>query len=292
MDKDWKWMNIIGYISWVLLGLLLGLYCVVLVIKFIKWIKSYDWKNTSLASNSNSISNNDSSISNNVSSIFNNDSSTSSNDRLRSTFIFWRFCAYSIIFPLCCIANHFNYIIIAFIHDVYHATSVAIVYGAVFLFGYGILQQFSYLLGNINCQDKEDEGDSGENKCLYIFWLLKPFLVLCLGLYVALDIILYFFLPIDDDFDDAANNFISLYQTVIVFITAVVAYFFINKPFRSPVSVFALAEQKEEILGISTKLKENSDRDRDLLMASEILKLLKEQQKYLQRHNGEDHSNS
>ena len=36
----------------------------------------------------------------------------------------WRYCAYSIVFPLCCAANHLNFIIIAFIHDVYHAILV------------------------------------------------------------------------------------------------------------------------------------------------------------------------
>jgi len=38
----------------------------------------------------------------------------------------WRSCAYSFMFPLCCLANHLNYIILAFVHDLYHATSVAI----------------------------------------------------------------------------------------------------------------------------------------------------------------------
>ncbi len=42
---------------------------------------------------------------------------------------FCQFCAYSIIFPFCNLANHFHYIIIAFIHDVYHAIGVALVYG-------------------------------------------------------------------------------------------------------------------------------------------------------------------
>ena len=60
----------------------------------------------------------------------------------------WRYCVYSILFPLCCIANHLNYIIIAFIHDLYHATSVAIVYGVVVLFFYGFLKQVSNLIGN------------------------------------------------------------------------------------------------------------------------------------------------
>ena len=59
----------------------------------------------------------------------------------------WKFCAYSIVFPLSCVANHLNYIIIAFIHDLPHATSVAIVYGIVLLFFYGLLKQVSYLRG-------------------------------------------------------------------------------------------------------------------------------------------------
>ena len=59
---------------------------------------------------------------------------------------FWKFCAYSVIFPLCTLANHFHYIIIAFIHDVYHATGVALVYGILIIIIYEALVQLPKIL--------------------------------------------------------------------------------------------------------------------------------------------------
>ena len=50
----------------------------------------------------------------------------------------WRYWAYSVVFPLCLIVNHSNYIIIAFVHDVYHAIAVAIIYGVVIAVLFGV----------------------------------------------------------------------------------------------------------------------------------------------------------
>ena len=172
--------------------------------------------------------------------------------------------SYSIIFPLCCIANHLNYIIIAFVHNLYHATSVAIVYGVVILFIYGALQQVSYLLGN---------------KIKAYQLLIKPIVVIFLSGYVVFDIILYFFLPIDNAFDDAANHFISIYQTVIFFFTAIAAYFLITRPFKSPFSLLTKAEFKDHVLFDETDKKKEwekaTDNGRDLLIAKEVLSIMK-----------------
>ena len=49
----------------------------------------------------------------------------------KEALLWWRFCAYSSFFSLACILNHLNFIIIAFIHNLYHATSITIVYGII-----------------------------------------------------------------------------------------------------------------------------------------------------------------
>ena len=172
--------------------------------------------------------------------------------------------SYSIIFPLCCIANHLNYIIIAFVLNPYSATNVAVVYGVVILSIYGVLQQVSYLLG--------------KNLSAYQL-LLKPIIVIFLSGYVVFDILLYFFLPIDNAFDNAANHFISIYQTV-VFFTAIAAYFLVTGPFKSPFSLLTKAEFKDHVLfDDETEKKEEfdkaTDNGRDLLIAKEVLSIMK-----------------
>ena len=144
------------------------------------------------------------------------DNENSDNDNLDT----WKFCAYSIVFPLSCVANHLNYIIIAFIHDLPHATSVAIVYGVVLLFFYGLLKQVSYLRGAC-----KSAATTPKLVCLLIGKLI---LILFLSGYIAFSILLYFFLPIDDELDNAANHFISIYQTVFLFLTAMATYFLVS----------------------------------------------------------------
>ena len=155
----------------------------------------------------------------------------------------WKFCAYSIVFPLSCVANHLNYIIIAFIHDLPHATSVAIVYGIVLLFFYGLLKQVSYLRGACKSAVTTPK--------LVCLLFVKLVLILFLSGYIAVSILLYFFLPIDDELDNAANHFISIYQTVFLFLTAMATYFLVSKPFRSPISIFTEAEFEFNSMGLN-----------------------------------------
>ena len=229
----------------------------------------------------------------------------------------WRSCAYSFMFPLCFIANHLNYIIIAFIHDLYHATSVAVAYGVVILAFYGILRELSYLMKkftdntsnsdnstdasresiavtavnnpNNSVNNPNNSGNVFEDDCLEsscfsccsskvcngFFWLIKPVLVLILIGYVVCIILLYLFLPIDTALDDATNHFISIYQTGVIFFTAVVAYFIINRPFRSSVSIFTQAQRQNNNLKMKKPFTK-SEKENDIAMASAILDVLRQ----------------
>jgi len=117
--------------------------------------------------------------------------------------------------------------------------------------------------------------------CNRFFWVIKPILVLILVAYIASDILLYFFLPIDTAFDDATNHFISIYQTAVIFFTAVVAYFLINKPFESPLTIFTQAEREKHIMFLKKKETfTKSNKDNDIIMAAEFLEVLKLQKDY------------
>ena len=80
---------------------------------------------------------------------------------------------------------------------------------------------------------------------------VKLVLILFLSGYIAVSILLYFFLPIDDEPYNAANHFISIYQTVFLFLTAMATYFLVSKPFRSPISIFTEAEFEFNSMGLN-----------------------------------------
>ena len=181
----------------------------------------------------------------------------------------WQYCAYSAFFPFCCLFNHLNYIIIAFIHDLYHATGVAIVYGMIVIFLYVMLDNIPHIL---RCHSIKEN--------LLALQVIKIIAVVLLLGYVATDILLYFFIPIRNAFDDAANHFLSIYNTTAVFFTALVLYFIIKHRHRSPMRVFTRALDSifyKDEKGIHMNIKRAdwkglSEKDKDIEVAKSILK--------------------
>ena len=183
------------------------------------------------------------------------------------------FCMYSMLFPLCCLANHLNYIIIAFIHNLYHATSVAIVYGVIIIF-------LSVMLNRIPVFFKKWMEDM-TGRLMLIILVVKIIVVVVLLGYVIIDIIVYFFIPIERAFEDAANHFISVYSTTVVFFTGLVAFFFIRKSFKSQIHIFTKAvddffnenEENNNILEINRdNWKKLCTDKKDIKVAKELLK--------------------
>ncbi len=167
-------------------------------------------------------------------------------DRCKSTCEYsgtrwWKFCAYSLFFPLACVLNHLNYIIIAFIFNLYHATSIALIYGVVGIFIYVMLDRLPY-----SFEFFKSSKDLRNNVYWITLFFLKAGAVILLGGYVAFDGVIYYFVPIDISFDVFGNNFLSIYNTVVVFLTALVAYVLIQKSYQSPISIFSKARDKIE----------------------------------------------
>ncbi len=153
----------------------------------------------------------------------------------KSKQIWWKFCAYSSFFPLACLINHLNYIIIAFTFNLYHATSIALIYGGVGIFIYVVLDRLPYVYSLQN-----------NNEYWISLFITKALAVVILGLYVVFDGVIYYLVPIDISFDIAGNNFLSIYNTVVVFLTTLVAYVFIKRSYQSPISIFSKARDKIE----------------------------------------------
>lgn len=102
-----------------------------------------------------------------------------------------------------------------------------------------------------------------------------PLVILLIG-YILYDILLFYVLPINKGFDDATNHLLSLYQTTAVFFAAIAAYFFFNKPFRSPIGILTRAECEENAFHLrdNARWADMTSDERDVLMAGEILKIL------------------
>ena len=218
----------------------------------------------------------------------------------------WRYCAYSVLFPFCLIVNHLNYIVIAFIHNVYHATGVAIIYGIVISVLFGVLMQLSYWIDKCKFKETTDEEllnfdqqlfipNNHKNTCSTLFGILVFkilagfFLVGCL----LFDVLLYYVLPINNAFDDATNHLITLYQTTALFFAAIAAYFFLKNRNRSPIGILTQAEIKGGIIGGDRKKIWGTltDDQRDLEMAKDVLGLLKDMKTHYapqQRNAGQE----
>ena len=193
----------------------------------------------------------------------------------------WKFCAYSITFPLCCFLNHINYIIIAFVHDLYHATSAVVAYGVIIIFCYCVLNEITSIMHEYR-KKKNGWKCVQNNNLLAVQVILFLTIIVLLVCYVASDVALYFCLPINDAFEDAPNHFISIYQTAIIFLTALVSYVILLKPFVSPIHIFSkavdsllLRNDNYSVLGIAKKdWKGWSKNEKDVEVAKSLVKMI------------------
>ena len=85
------------------------------------------------------------------------------------------------------------------------------------------------------------DGRAREGRLLLTVQVIKMVVMVFLTGYVACGIILFFFIPIENAFEDAANNFISIYQNVIIFFMALVVFFIIKNPRRTQIRMFTEA---------------------------------------------------
>ena len=116
-----------------------------------------------------------------------------------------------------------------------------------------------------------------KNWLLLAILVVKFIVVMLLVGYVTVDIIVYFFIPIEQAFEDAANHFVSIYSTTVVFFTGLVAFFFISKSFRSQIQIFTkavddLVNNNKSVLGIdSEEWKKLGTDEKDIEVAKKLL---------------------
>lgn len=156
-----------------------------------------------------------------------------SNQSPREMLFWWQFFAYSMFFPLCLFVNHLHYISIAFVNDLRHATTTAIIYGVGFIFLYAIMKGLPHILSSqpmACCRCCLTSPVFGKKRG-YLF--VKIFLVFIFLAYILIAVSLHFFIPYDSGFEDVVSNIVTISNTAVVFFTAVITYFVIKQPSTS-----------------------------------------------------------
>ena len=123
------------------------------------------------------------------------------------------------IFPLMNISFHFTHILIGFIHNPFHATSVAIFYGGVVIIIFLTSMITSYLYKLYFWKQVK------QRYSVIILTIIHFILVFfCMG-FAAFMATLYFLIPINHAFDEAPDRLRTIFDTLIVAFTGAIAYF-------------------------------------------------------------------
>ena len=137
----------------------------------------------------------------------------------------WRFCAYSVIFPTINIAVHANHILIGFVHNQQHALSVALFYVVILITNVHVLRVVVSML--YKNHEKPEENSIKGFLCVYICGFVSCFVVsVFINLTFAFIAAVYVVIPINNAFVEAPARLRQIYDTVILAIAAGFAFWF------------------------------------------------------------------
>ena len=154
----------------------------------------------------------------------------------------WKFCAYSVIFPIMSIAIHANHILIGFIHNQQHALSVALFYVVVLITNVHVLRVIVTLLRSFykwlkhtlkKRAERKDGGScptNGQQNANQDGTVLGFVLCLVVSVFINLTFAfiaaVYVIIPINNAFVEAPARLRQFYDTVILAIAAGFALWF------------------------------------------------------------------
>ena len=155
---------------------------------------------------------------------------------------------YFFLFPIAIIASRIDLIIIGFIQNPFHATGVAVSYGIMVISCIAILEMSSHLF-HIYYECKP--------RCLS-FCCICAFIsiIIVLLLFFVYLVALYFLVPINNAFDEAPNEIITIYQSVVVLLGGFFVYWILLRLYRSPLDILIKAR---DLMPNQTDLVNHSD---------------------------------
>ena len=130
----------------------------------------------------------------------------------------------SLSLPITTLVVHFTHIVIGFIHNEYHATSVGFFYGAVVILHiimFKILTHLYYSIIQDDYDDKNKDQTGGLTCSFVVIYCVSSIVLVLLVAFVAA---LYFLLPINNAFEDAPNRLHTFVSTLVLVFAAYIIF--------------------------------------------------------------------
>lgn len=160
-----------------------------------------------------------------------------------TTNVNWSIMLYSLLSPLSCIATHAYHIIIAFIDNAYHASSVLLLFIIVLFIHVVVFQKIYYYV--CKWRNSKKHSNCCKNFCWTMLILFCFFLgVITLAVIIGLSVSILILIPIDNAFDNAPTNIYVIYQGSVAVIAALVTFQVFFRETNSVAEVFIKARDK------------------------------------------------
>ena len=169
----------------------------------------------------------------------------------------WSILLYTLLSPLSCIATHAYHIIIAFIDNAYHASSVLLLFIIVLFIHVVVFQKIYYYV--CKWRNSKKHSDCCKNFCWTIL-MMFCFLVgvLTLAAIIGLSVSILILIPIDNAIDNAPTNIYVIYQGSVAVIAALVTFQVFFRETNSVAEVFIKARDKMIQGRTDTKIQEEN----------------------------------
>ena len=166
----------------------------------------------------------------------------------------WSILLYTLLSPFSCIATHAYHVIIAFIDNAYHASSVLLLFVIVLFIHVVVFQKIYYYV--CKWRNSKKHSDCCKNFCWTMFILCCYLIgVLTLAVIIGLTVSLLILLPINNAIDNAPTNIYIIYQGSVAVIAALVTFQVFFRETNSMAEVFIKARDKM----IKEKSRQNDD---------------------------------
>ena len=155
----------------------------------------------------------------------------------------WSILLYTLLSPFSCIATHAYHVIIAFIDNAYHASSVLLLFIIVLFIHVVVFLKIYYYV--CKWRNSKKHSDCCKNFCWTMF-ILCCYLagVLTLAVIIGLTVSMLILLPINNAINNAPNNIYIIYQGSVAVIAALVTFQVFFRETNSVAEVFIKARDR------------------------------------------------
>ena len=168
---------------------------------------------------------------------------TGKTDSTTTVTVNWSILLYSLLSPVSCIATHAHHVIIAFIDNAYHASSILLLYIVVLFIHVVVFQKIYYYV--CKWRNSKKYSNCCKNFCWTMFILCCYLVgVITLAVIVGLTVSLLILLSINNAFDNAPTNIYIIYQASVAVIAALVTFQVFFRATNSIAEVFIKARDK------------------------------------------------